>query len=103
MKMKINPWHDFCLCFQEFFSEYGTVNITAKHAVFASYPGDVETHFQINSDGFLSASMPLHGINGRIDSVVFDTKQNIVRTSSNEINYEYHIPKEILLRSCNRF
>ena len=96
--MKLKPWHDFCLCFQEFFSEYGTVNITAKHAVFASYPGDVETHFQINSDGFLSASMPLHGINGRIDSVVFDTKQNIVRTSSNEINYEYHIPKEILLR-----
>jgi hypothetical protein len=103
MKMKINPWHDFCLCFQEFFSEYGTVNITAKHAVFTSYPGDVETHFQINSDGFLSASMPLHGINGRIDSVVFDTKQNIVRTSSSEINYEYHIPKEILLRSCDRF
>ena len=103
MKMKINPWHDFCLCFQEFFSEYGTVNITAKHAVFTSEPSDVEAHFQINSDGFLSASMPLHGINGRIDSVVFDTKQNIVRASSSEINYEYHMPKEILLRSCDRF
>ena len=103
MKMKINPWHDFCLCFQEFFSEYGTVNITAKHAVFTSEPSDVETHFQINSDGFLSASMPLHGINGRIDSVVFDTKQNIARASSSEINYEYHMPKEILLRSCDRF
>lgn len=96
--MKLKPWHDLCLCFQEFFSEYGTVKITEKHAVFTSDPGDVETHFQINSDGSLSASMPLHGIKGIIDSVVFDTKQNRVRTSGSEINYEYHIPKEILQR-----
>ncbi|MBT4981520.1 MAG: hypothetical protein HOM85_00460 [Euryarchaeota archaeon] len=74
------------------------MKITAKHAVFTSYPGDVKTLFQINSVGSLAASMPLHGINGKIDSVVFDTEQNIVRTSSSEINYEYHIPKEILLR-----
>ena len=98
MKMNLKPWRDFCLCFQEFFSEYGNVTLSATHADFTSYPGDVVTHFQINSDGLLSASMPMHGVDGKFESVVFDTKLNIVRASSSEINYEYHIPKEILLR-----
>ncbi len=96
--MKLEQWDELCLRFQEFFKNLGITEITDQHASFTSHPEDVLTHFRIKSDGGLSASMPLHGVVGKIDHVEFDNVLNIIRTRGNEINYEYQVPKEILRR-----
>tara|TARA_B110001452_G_C14871408_1_gene304601 strand:+ start:47 stop:346 length:300 start_codon:yes stop_codon:yes gene_type:complete len=96
--MKLEQWDEICLSFQEFFTNLGITEITDQYASFTSHNGDVLTHFRIKSDGRLSASMPLHGVDGKIDHVEFDNVLNIVRTWGKEINYEYQVPKEILRR-----
>tara|TARA_B100000768_G_C11166071_1_gene326639 strand:- start:50 stop:361 length:312 start_codon:yes stop_codon:yes gene_type:complete len=97
-EMNIENWDAICSTFQDFFEKLGVIEITDSYVSFSSYPDDVITHFRINSDGMLSASMPLHGIGIKINNVEFDKIQNRVRTNGVEINYEYQVPKNILRR-----
>jgi len=90
----IEDWESIVKHFKTLFNGMGEINHTDKSIRFSSIKPDVVTSISINKDGSFDAAMPLHGIGGIIENVIFT--ENSVQLTGESLNYTYRIPPEIL-------
>ena len=90
----IEDWGSIVKHFKTLFNRMGEINHTDKSIRFSSVKPNVTTSISINKDGSFDASMPLHGIGGIIENVIFT--ENSVQLTGESFNYAYRIPPEIL-------
>lgn len=92
----ISDWNSIISHFKTIFTNLGEIEHTDTYIRFCSFNSDVDTSININKNGDFDASMPLHGIGGKIQQVVFS--DNTVQLIGQSLNYTYRIPPEILNR-----
>lgn len=94
--VSVNDWNLLCISFESFFKDLGEVKVRSNALHFDSFDNDVETSLHIFQTGNFAATMPLHGIDSSIQSVVFDSLKNEVRLTGNTVDYTYRIPPQLL-------
>ena len=92
----ITDWDSITSHFTSVFDCLGEIKHTDDFIHFRSFSLDVDTSIKINKNGDFDASMPLHGIGGVIEQVVFS--ENTIQLIGKSLNYTYRIPPEILNR-----
>lgn len=90
----IEDWESITKHFKTLFHGMGEVEQNEETIRFSSVKPNVTTSISINKDGSFDASMPLHGIGGIIENVIFT--ENSVQLTGESLNYTYRIPPEIL-------
>ena len=92
----ITDWDSITSHFTSVFDNLGEIEHTDDFIHFCSFSSDVDTSIKINKNGDFDASMPLHGIGGEIEQVIFS--ENTIQLIGKSLNYTYRIPPEILNR-----
>lgn len=95
-EIEIGHWEQIVKKFTQTFAGLGTVLHNDEIASFTSKAPDVETGIAIYSDGQFSATMPLHGIDSIINTVIFSS--DAITLKGDAIDYTYRIPPQILKR-----
>ena len=86
----IADWEAVGSAFREFFGGAGKVVETPDRLSFsAEQPA---TGFVVNRSGVLTASMPLHGVEGVVDRITFDRDADEVRLRGPAVGYTYRVP-----------
>ena len=96
MRVAIDDWDDFCKSFEYFFQEInGAVDTNETHIIFRSPNSRVTTHLSVYKNGEFSAAMPLHGIDSKIQEVVFSGDEKKIQFLGESIDYTYRVPLEL--------
>jgi hypothetical protein len=90
----IEDWDSIISHFNQLFENLGEIENDDSSIRFSSFKTDVNTSISINRNGNFDASMPLHGIGGIIEKVIFT--KNSIQLTGKSLNYTYRIPPEIL-------
>jgi hypothetical protein len=90
----IEDWESITSHFTELFRNLGNIENNESNIRFSSFKTDVNTSININKNGKFDASMPLHGIGGEIEQVIF--AGNSIQLIGQSLNYTYRIPPEIV-------
>tara|TARA_B100000767_G_scaffold31329_1_gene26871 strand:+ start:733 stop:1044 length:312 start_codon:yes stop_codon:yes gene_type:complete len=94
---KVEQWSEIADSFESFFlSVDGNVERDEKHLCFSSVPGKVETSLTLYRNGHFAAAMPLHGIDAKVESVVFEQDEFKIQLLGKDVNYVYHVPPQLL-------
>ncbi len=96
IEYSISDWDSIASTFAEIFDKLGNIEHTNSFIRFSSFSSDVATGININKNGAFDASMPLHGIGGKVEKIIFT--ENTVQLIGNSLDYTYRIPPEILNR-----
>ena len=95
--VKIEQWSELADSFESFFlSIAGNVERSEEHLCFSSPPEKVETSLTLYRNGKFAAAMPLHGINAKVERVVFGTQKSEVQLLGKDVNYVYRVPPQLL-------
>ncbi len=92
----IRDWGSITSHFTSIFDSLGEIEHTDNYIRFTSFESDVTTGININKNGKFDASMPLHGIGGKVEKIIFT--ENTVQLIGQSLDYTYRIPPEILNR-----
>ncbi len=92
----IVDWDSITSNFKSIFDCLGDIDHSDNYIRFTSFKSDVKTGISINRNGEFDASMPLHGIGGKVERIIFT--ENIVQLIGQSLDYTYRIPPEILNR-----
>ena len=93
----VEQWSELTQYFQAFFlSVNGHVENSEEHLCFSSPPEKVETSLTLYRNGKFAAAMPLHGINAKVERVVFETQKSEVQLLGKDVNYVYRVPPQLL-------
>ena len=91
----ITDWASLQQAFEQFFAEYGSVNVDGEALSFRSLPHHVATGFSIARDGTMGASMPLHQISAPFTELTFDAEARQVTCHAEGMAYIYRIPPQL--------
>ena len=97
-EIEISNWDELSIYFSKIFNNLGNISIDEKYLTFSSFPEDVKTELIIHRTGQLVANMPLHGVDTFIQIIRIDKKMEIVELIGPNIEYQYRIPPQLLLR-----
>ena len=92
----IEQWKTLCDEFKLFFDSLGSVKEGKDYIQFKSFSSNVSTGFSILKEGSFAASMPLHGLEGRVLTVSFDKVKHAIHVHGSESKYTYRVPQELL-------
>ena len=83
--------------FESFFlSIAGNVERSEEHLCFSSPPEKVETSLTLYRNGTFAAAMPLHGIDAKVERIVFETDTSEIQLLGKDVNYVYRVPPQLL-------
>ena len=94
--IEIEQWKTLCDEFKLFFDSLGSVKEENNYIEFKSFSSNVSTGFSISKEGGFAASMPLHGLEGKVLAVSFDKVKNAIHIRGSESKYTYRVPQELL-------
>jgi len=97
-EIEISNWDELSIYFSKVFNNLGYISIDEKYLTFSSFPEDVKTELIIHRTGQLVANMPLHGVDTFIQIIRIDEKMEIIELIGPNIEYQYRIPPQLLLR-----
>lgn len=93
-------WPSVVDTFERMFEGLGVVSADAASVEFTSVAPHVATGIVLMRSGNMAASMPLHAIENRFTSVVFEDDLTALRLIGSHGSYTYRVPGELLnLRS----
>jgi len=96
--VNIEQWDELTEVFESFFiSVDGKVECDQDMLCFNSSPHQVETSLSISRNGKFAAAMPLHGLDARIERIVFEQSEFEIRLLGHGVNYIYRVPPQLLI------
>lgn len=90
IEMARHRWDELVVEFIRFFAGRGTVTTSSTSVRFEAE--HVGTALELRADGTSSSFMPLHALDGRWDTVVFDDGEDAVTLIADTGRYEYRVP-----------
>jgi hypothetical protein len=95
--IKIEQWPELTDSFVSFFLPIdGNVERSEEHLCFSSPPEKVETSLTLYRNGSFAAAMPLHGIDAKVERIVFETDKSEIQLLGKDVNYVYRVPPQLL-------
>lgn len=95
---KVKQWDELRTYFTSFFSHVsGNVEQTKDSIRFSSPPHLVETSLSVFRDGRFGASMPLHGIDSKVEMLDFQTEPHQISFIGEGLEYIYRIPTQLIV------
>lgn len=94
--LSIADWDAVVAAFHELFDGLGEITQGDVGISFRSRAPDVQTGLTLRKDGRLEASMPLHGVEVKVDRVVWDVARTWIKLAGEGVSYTYRIPAELL-------
>lgn len=95
-EVSISDWDGVVRALREIFHGMGIVREDEDGVAFESAAPGVLTGLSVRRDGLLAASMPLHGVEARVDRLLWDESRSWVRLVGEGLTYTYRIPPELL-------
>jgi hypothetical protein len=86
----IGDWASVVAAFEAFFDGAGTVIVGDDRVSFAA--DSPPTGLTVDRSGALTASMPLHGLEGVVETVTFDDVADEVVLQGQGLGYVYRVP-----------
>jgi|TARA_B110000967_G_C18573125_1_gene405879 hypothetical protein len=95
--IKIEQWPELTDSFEAFFRSIdGDVERSKEHLCFISASEKVETSLTLYRNGTFAAAMPLHGIDAKVERVVFQPDTSEIHLLGKDVNYVYRVPPQLL-------
>ena len=95
--VKIEQWPELAEYFEAFFHSIdGNVERSEEHLCFSSPPAKVETSLTLYRNGIFAAAMPLHGIDAKVELIVFEPDKSEIQLLGKNVNYVYRVPPQLL-------
>ena len=94
--LSIVDWDAVVAAFHELFDGLGEIAQDDVGISFRSRAPDVQTGLTLRKDGRLEASMPLHGVEVKVDRFVWDDARTWIKLVGDGVSYTYRIPSELL-------
>jgi len=96
--VNVEQWPEIIDSFESFFlSVDGHVERSEEHLSFSSAPTKVETSLTLYRNGTFAAAMPLHGIDAKVERVVFEPTKSQIQLLGKDVNYVYRVPPQLLI------
>lgn len=96
-KVNIEQWHELCKAFEVFFTNVnGEVEYSEDALRFISPPDQVQTSLFLYRKGNFAASMPLHGIDAKVEEVHFKQENFEIKLSGDGVDYAYKVPPQLV-------
>ncbi len=93
----VEQWHELGTLFEAFFTSInGRVERNEDVLRFTSQPDQVETSLSIYQNGHFAATMPLHGIDAKVEQVVFKQRDFEIQLLGDSLDYVYRVPSQLL-------
>jgi len=95
--IKVEQWHELGTLFEAFFNSInGRVEWNEEVLQFTSPSDQVETSLSIYQNGRFAAAMPLHGIDAKVEQVIFNQQDFEIQLLGNGVDYVYRVPPQLL-------
>jgi hypothetical protein len=88
--------------FYDLFDGLGEIAQDEVGISFNSRAPDVQTGLTLRKDGRLEASMPLHGVEVKVERLVWDEAGTWIKLVGDGVAYTYRIPSELLEHRANQ-
>ena len=93
----IEQWHELCKDFEIFFTKVnGEVEYSEDVLRFISPPDEVQTSLFLYRKGNFAASMPLHGIDAKVEEVHFNQGNFEIKLLADGVDYTYKVPPQLV-------
>ena len=97
-RINIEQWHELCNVFEQFFSNiHGEVEHIDDALRFISPSDSVQTSLFLYRRGSFAASMPLHGIDAKVEHLHFDKEENQIQLLGAGVDYTYKVPPQLMM------
>ena len=95
--MKIEHWPELCEAFEVFFTKVnGEVEYSGDALRFISPPDQVQTSLFLYRKGNFAASMPLHGIDAKVEEIHFNQEKFEIQLLGDGVDYTYKVPPQLV-------
>lgn len=95
--VSIEQWHELCEAFERFFVQVkGEVEHSEDALRFISPPDKVQTSLFLYRKGNFAASMPLHGIDAKVENVHFKQENLEIQLLGDGVDYTYKVPPQLV-------
>tara|TARA_B100001093_G_C26841329_1_gene1020716 strand:+ start:1918 stop:2214 length:297 start_codon:yes stop_codon:yes gene_type:complete len=95
--MNIEHWPELCEAFEVFFTKVnGEVEFSGDALRFISPPDQVQTSLFLYRKGNFAASMPLHGIDAKVEEVHFNQEKFEIQLLGDGVDYTYKVPPQLV-------
>jgi hypothetical protein len=98
----IADWDAVVGAFYDLFDGLGEIAQDEVGISFNSRAPDVQTGLSLRKDGRLEASMPLHGVEVKVERLVWDDAGTWIKLVGDGVAYTYRIPSELLEHRANQ-
>tara|TARA_Y100000768_G_scaffold361813_1_gene320168 strand:- start:1140 stop:1445 length:306 start_codon:yes stop_codon:yes gene_type:complete len=98
LSIDIGQWHKLCSAFEDFFTNVnGEVEYTEDVLRFISPHDQVQTSLFLYRRGDFAASMPLHGIDAKVEDVRFKPGDYEIQLIGDGVDYTYKVPPQLVM------
>ena len=95
--MNIEQWPELCEAFEVFFTKVnGEVEYSGDALRFISPPDQVQTSLFLYRKGNFAASMPLHGIDAKVEEIHFNQEKFEIQLLGDGVDYTYKVPPQLV-------
>ena len=95
--MSIEHWPELCEAFEVFFTKVnGEVEYSGDALRFISPPDQVQTSLFLYRKGNFAASMPLHGIDAKVEEIHFNQEKFEIQLLGDGVDYTYKVPPQLV-------
>ena len=95
--MNIEQWPELCEAFEVFFTTVnGEVEYSGDALRFISPPDQVQTSLFLYRKGNFAASMPLHGIDAKVEEIHFNQEKFEIQLLGDGVDYTYKVPPQLV-------
>lgn len=98
----IADWDAVLGAFHDIFDGLGEITQDELGISFSSRAPNVKTGLSLRKDGRLEASMPLHGVEVKVERFVWDDARTWIKLVGDGVTYTYRIPSELLEHRADR-
>ena len=96
-RMNIEHWPELCEAFEVFFTKVnGEVEYSGDALRFISPPDQVQTSLFLYRKGNFAASMPLHGIDAKVEEIHFNQEKFEIQLLGDGVDYTYKVPPQLV-------
>ncbi len=98
LNVNIEQWNELCHAFEEFFIPVnGEVEYSEDVLRFISPSDQVQTSLFLYRRGSFAASMPLHGIDAKVEDIRFNQEKHEIQLIGDGVDYTYKVPPQLVM------
>lgn len=98
LNVNIEQWNELCHAFEEFFIQVnGEVEYSEDVLRFISPSDQVQTSLFLYRRGSFAASMPLHGIDAKVEDIRFYQEKYEIQLMGDGVDYTYKVPPQLVM------